>query len=130
MKKTISFILIISIAILLVFSLCACGGEDKIVGTWKTEDPITGNVKESIVTALSIQINKDGTVSYISAKDKSTYDSWKWVYNKNEKAYQFTSHNGSIAYGTVTQNTLTLYTRENNDSGTKTIYRNLVFTKQ
>ena len=62
MKKVVSFALIISISILLVFSLCSCNNGDKIVGTWKMSnfDMSYGN------NVTDIRFDLDDDVTFLS----------------------------------------------------------------
>lgn len=86
MKKVISSVLIISIAVLLVFSLCACNSENKIVGTWKVSsfDMSYGdntNAMRFDFDGSSITFHSDGTVT------NSYNQSCVWSYDKKTKEY-------------------------------------------
>lgn len=90
MKKIISFILITSVAILLVFSLCACNNGDKIVGTWTMSnvDLSYGDGRQNTIfnTMASIQdgeitFNSDGTITNTNGQTAF------WKYDKSTKEY-------------------------------------------
>lgn len=85
MKKVVSFVLIIAIAVLLVFSLCSCNNANKIVGTWKMSsfDMSYGNNTSEIRFDLDddVTFRNDGTMT--NHYNEIGY----WTYDKNSKEY-------------------------------------------
>ncbi len=88
MKKVISVVLIIVVATLLVFSLCACNSENKICGEWKffgvDENYFSGNDRYTATNMTysgTLIFQKDGTIT-----DKYA-DVYLWVYEKETKTY-------------------------------------------
>ena len=134
MKKAVSFVLIISVVFLLVFSLVACSKSEAnlIIGTWTSDSPLmTANFENSILGASSIEIKEDGTLTFISAKDNSSHSDWTWTYDKQEKAYRFANANSTdIVYANISNDTLTsFYQREDNADNTKIVYKNVYFKR-
>lgn len=82
MKKAVSVILIISIAVLLVFSLCGCGTnkEDKIIGTWESDSSLG-------LSWHFITFKSDNTFSFIRWKDNSVIDGNTWSFDKEKSTY-------------------------------------------
>ena len=88
MKKVVSVILIISIAVLLVFSLCGClsAEEKELLGTW--EHPTEGYIDDPFYT--SITFNKDHTFSITDKSGNTTNGlQWKYVKEKNNGFYLY-----------------------------------------
>ena len=87
MKKVVSSVLVIAIAFLLVFSLCACNNANKIVGKWKFSNidmsygENTSGLLNFDLHCTQITFNSDGTV-------KNNYEETAfWRYDKKNKAY-------------------------------------------
>lgn len=87
MKKVLSCILISTAIILLVFSLCACSGEDdEIIGEW-TWTPHYAEAPDSSYAFSEIKFNSDKTISGIVRKDGKSMETWTWSSGKKSKCY-------------------------------------------
>lgn len=123
MKKAVSVILIISIVVLLVFSLCACGGEnqnDPIIGEWKYHGYSYGQdetVSPGAPFASYLSFSKDGkgTVS-----ENITFT---WSYNQNEKTY-------SLIIGDKTYISEVKRIRTKNPDGSFSEFYNVLYIKE
>ena len=85
MKKAISFILLTSVAILFVFSLCGCNNEDKIIGKWKFSSFDFSYGDNSFGTNFDfdsqiITFSSDGTIS-------NSYQTGVWKFDNSSKEY-------------------------------------------
>lgn len=130
MKKIFIVILLIIILSTLVFSLCSCEKANEIIGKWETNDPCT-QIGECILCASSIQINKNGTVSYVSAKDNETYNDYTWSYDKTKKAYKFTdtTYEKFTYYCKINKGCLTSFYRIEDNDAMKKVGYSLYFTR-
>lgn len=116
MKKAVSFILIISVIFLLVFSLVACESskENKILGTW-VNDIDTSNITQIGYIFDSITFNKDHTISGISRKDNAPMKQWTWSYNKERDRYDIVGENNVQWYAKIeADGSMTLLNRGEN----------------
>lgn len=113
MKKVVSVILIISIAVLLVFSLCGClsAEEKELLGTW--EHPTEGYIDDPFYT--SITFNSDHTFSILD-KTGNTINNLKWEYEKDKNRFLLYGINGegdyasnTSLYARIASNKLNLY---------------------
>lgn len=85
MKKVVSVVLIIAVATLLVFSLCACNKGDKIVGKWNFSNFDFSYGDKSFGTDFDfdskfITFNSDGTLT-------NGYQNAVWLYDSKTKEY-------------------------------------------
>lgn len=92
MKKAVSFVLILSIALLLVFSLVACNNTDKIVGTWRFSN-LDFSYGDNLINTdfdfdSTLNFKSDGTVT--NEYNQTAY----WSYNSKTKEYIISDRKG------------------------------------
>ena len=89
MKKAINVFLIISLSILLVFSLLACAdssdkNENAIIGTWEN---LSDSSSSLLYETKVLIFYSDHTLSYIESDNSPMIDGWTWAYDKKAKTY-------------------------------------------